>query len=545
MRAASIAGVLVAGIAMALVWRTTVDVRNREDALIAALASDDGDARTEAWSSILAGSDLDLRRRIEFAFRDATPDARSDAAHAFLERDWRPTDEVAAVALALAAANQNDPKPTLVWFTEAWRRHPAALSNWSPALLAVMGADHRDRDPHTDLTLDRILAVDDVSWLEAVERWRSTRADLLPQSAIESIDLALGVRGRSPASIESETTAMQTILAGELDPLDRLDQHDQHDQKEAAERSPTWFLASRAGVHLTSTLERRAAKGEKDARIAIALQDDANTQRVNERVLGDATLDLDRRIIAAGRLLKLDPPDEATLLNLLADGPANADGTVHGLALVAMHGLSDTARQRLVNRWWSLDDPSRRRGATIIATLDALATTDAGTTLDAEIEIDEDTLTALRRLATLDEPDADVRRTARLALRALDHWPLEDVDPSAYASRTCRLPDGRLDPDAVLLGLLAGDPAAARHLTSQPDLPDHATEGADRRRWASEIAWRVAITRSILPSWFEVTGEPIPGNVATLRRWIDLLEACRRTDPAFASGFDSGEDGSS
>ena len=531
MRAASIAGVLVAGIAMALVWRTTVDVRDREDALIAALASDDGDARTEAWSSIPAGSDLDLRRRIEFAFRDATPDARSDAAHAFLERDWRPTDEVAAIALALAAANQNDPNPTLVWFTEAWRRHPAALSNWSPALLAVMRADHRDRDPQTDRTLDRILAVDDVPRLEAVERWRSTRADLLPQSVIESIDLALGVRGRSPASIESETTAMQMILAGELD------------QREAAERSPTWFLASRAGVHLTSTLERRAAKGEKDARIAIALQDDAKTQRVNEHVLADGTLDLDRRIIAAGRLLELDPPDDATLLNLLADGPANADGTVHGLALVAMHGLSDTARQRLVNRWWSLDDPSRRRGATIIATLDALATTDAVTTLDAEI--DEDTLTAIRRLATLDEPDANVRRTARLALRALDHWPLKDVDPSAYASRTCRLPDGRLDPDAVLLGLLAGDPAAARYLTSQPDLPDHATEDADRRRWASEIAWRVAITRSILPGWFEVTGEPIPGNVATLRRWIDLLEACRRTDPAFASGFDSGEDGSS
>ncbi|MFB0985934.1 MAG: hypothetical protein QMB94_06505, partial [Phycisphaerales bacterium] len=61
---------------------------------------------------------------------------------------------------------------------------------------------------------------------------------------------------------------------------------------------------------------------------------------------------------------------------------------------------------------------------------------------------------------------------------------------------------------------------------------------------ASEIAWRVAIARSLRPRWFEVTGEPIPGDVATLRRWIDLLEACRRTDPSFAGESRSGEDGS-
>ena len=521
-RAASVAGVLVAGIAIALVWRSTLAARDRENALIAAIASDDASARLAAWPSISAQSDPALRRRIEFAFRVATSEARADAARAFLERDWRPTDTVAAVAFALAAASQNDPEPTLVWFTEAWRRHPAALSNWSPALIAVMRHDHRDQDPQTDRLLDQILAADQVSWLQAVEQWRSTRADELPQSAIESIDLALGVRGRSPKSIESETTAMQMILAGDLD------------QSDAADRSPSWFLAARTGVHLASTLEQRAANGEGAARIAIALQDDLRTRQINRRVLADTELDLDRRIIAAGRLLELDPPDDATLLNLLADGPANADGAVHGLALIANRGLSDTARRRLVNRWLSIENPNQRRGAILIATLDALET---------EVDIDQETLASIRRSATLDEPDVDVRRTARLALRALGHWPLVDVDPSAYASRTCRLSDGRLDPDAVLLGLLAGDPAATRHLASQPDLPDDVSKDANRRRWASEIAWRVAITRSLRPSWFKVTGEPIPGDVATLRRWIDLLEACRRTDPSFAGTFESGEDG--
>ncbi len=522
MRAASVAGVLVAGIAVALVWRTTLDGRHREDLLIAAVASEDRDTRTEAWSSIPAACDPDLRTRIESAFQNAIPEARSDAARGFLDRGWRPSDEVAAITLALAAANDQDPEPTLAWFTEAWRRHPAALSNWSPALIAVMRQDVQGQGRQTDEILDRILAAEDVSWLEAVERWRSTRADLMSRTTIESIDLALGLRGRSPASVDSETTAMQHLLAGGLDQVD------------AAERSPSWFLASRPGPVPESTLRRRAAEEQADARIALALRDLPQNRRVNERVLADTDLDLDRRIIAAGRLSVLDPPDDATLLNLLADGPANADGTVHGVALVARKGLSETARRRLVTRWLSMKDPDRRRGAIMIATLQ-----------DAETEstIDVETLATIQRLATPDEPDAGVRRTARLALRALARWPLEDVDPSAYAARTTRLSDGRLDPDAVLLGLLAGDPSAERRLTSQPELSDELDGDGDRRRWASEIAWRVAITRAARPEWFEVTGEPIPGDVATLRRWIDLLEACRRTDSAFAGGSRSGEDG--
>ncbi len=523
MRAASVAGALVAGIAVALVWRTTLDGRHREDGLIAALASEDRDTRTEAWSSIPAACDPDLRTRIESAFQNAIPEARSDAARAFLDRGWRPADEVAAITLALAAANDQDPEPAMVWFTEAWRRHPAALSNWSPALIAVMRQDVQGQDRQTDEILDRVLAAEDVSWLEAVERWRSTRADLMSQTAIESIDLALGLRGRPPASVDSETTAMQHMLAGGLERAD------------AAERSPSWFLASRPGPVSTSTLRGRAAKEQADARIALALRDLPQTRRINERVLSDTALDLDRRTIAAGRLLSLAPPDDATLLNLLADGPANADGTVHGLALVARRGLSETARRRLVTRWLSMEDPDRRRGAIMIAALQAGET---------ESEIDAETLATIQRLATPEELDAGVRRTARLALRSMARWPLEDVDPTVYAARTTRLSDGRIDPDAVLLGLLAGDPAAERRLTSQPELSDELDGDGARRRWASEIAWRVAIARAARPEWFLVTDEPIPGDVATLRRWIDLLEACRRTDSRFAGRSRSGEDGS-
>ena len=92
----------------------------------------------------------------ESAFQNAIPEARSDAARAFLDRGWRPADEVAAITLALAAANDQDPEPAMVWFTEAWRRHPAALSNWSPALIAVMRQDVQGQDRQTDEILDRV-----------------------------------------------------------------------------------------------------------------------------------------------------------------------------------------------------------------------------------------------------------------------------------------------------------------------------------------------------------------------------------------------------
>ncbi|HAC09331.1 MAG TPA: hypothetical protein DCG14_06725, partial [Phycisphaerales bacterium] len=135
-----------------------------------------------------------------------------------------------------------------------------------------------------------------------------------------------------------------------------------------------------------------------------------------------------------------------------------------------------------------------------------------------------------------------VRRTARLGLRAMDAWAVDDPDPADYAARTARLPDGRLDPDAVMLGILADDPNVLRRLTTPPDLPDGPLDDATTRGWATEIAWRVSLVRGLRPDWWKTAGEPVPGSIRSLRRWIDLLDACRRLDPGFATTDRPGED---
>ena len=157
---------------------------------------------------------------------------------------------------------------------------------------------------------------------------------------------------------------------------------------------------------------------------------------------------------------------------------------------------------------------------------------------DSESAVDP-TLIVIDQHARSEASPPRVRRTARLAARALDLWPFDPavLDPDAYAARATRLGDGRVDPDAVLLGLLAGDPLAERRLVSAP-----ASTSGDASLLAREIGWRVVLARLHRPDWMNDVGQPIPGNEHDLRLWVDVLAARRLAEAGFAPRAHNEED---
>jgi hypothetical protein len=293
--------------------------------------------------------------------------------------------------------------------------------------------------------------------------------------------------------------------------------------------APTWMLAqagSAARAHLAMLLD----EGSEDAARAVAWTDPDRIIAAERSVLTDPATHADRRRLAAFRLLDQGVPiEDATLLNLLDEGPADGDGTVHAAALLAGRGMSDEARTRLLRRWLDSDENDQRRaGVMLAAVLHATGRAGLG---PAEIA-------AIDRLGVEQTVDPRVRRTARLATRVLDRWPHDDVDADAYAARTTRLDDGRLDADTVLLGILARDPDASRRLTASPrmaPLPDPERAAA----FARDVAWRRAIVSSITPDRFRAVGEPIPGDEDDLRLWIEVLAADRLVAGPFQSDPDS------
>ena len=139
------------------------------------------------------------------------------------------------------------------------------------------------------------------------------------------------------------------------------------------------------------------------------------------------------------------------------------------------------------------------------------------------------------RTARDPQTDAESRRVARLAARSLGAWPFEpsDLEAGTYAGRTRRRPDGRVDPDATMLGMLAGDAEAERFLLLQPDLD------LDAGDFAREIAWRRLLAALWRPSWIDAVGEPVPGDEYALRLWIDAIAAARLGDASALSSQDS------
>ena len=522
-RATTIAVAIVAGIAVALVIRSELATRARESALLDAITAVDPDVRRSGWAAIPEGSDLERRVEIVERVRTAGPDAKADAGRAFLDRGWRPDLETDRIELATAAAQAGDPAPLLAWFDVAWASDAGALSRWSAGLAAVFDGRSTTSPAGVDRLLDALLASPTDARLEAIEAWRADSSATRSARVDRTLDLALGLHGRRPPRVDDESTAMQAILAD-------------GDPGASIELVPAWLLATRPDRRSRSVLESRSDAGDDAARLALALQDPNAVRRVNRAVLLDDDEGIDRRLIAAGRLASLGslgPRDRDLVLSLLRTTPADARGTVHAAAMIAFDTLDRTTRDDLRRLWSTSDEPAPRRAAILLAALE---------TIEGDESPDAEAIATIRAVA--DDPEAEpaVRRTARLGLRAMDAWAVDDPDPADYAARTARLPDGRLDPDAVMLGILADDPNVLRRLTTPPDLPDGPLDDATTRGWATEIAWRVSLVRGLRPDWWKTAGEPVPGSIRSLRRWIDLLDACRRLDPGFATTDRPGED---
>ena len=529
-RVTTIAVAIVAGIAVALVVRSELLARDRESSILDAITSEDPEVRSSGWNEIPEGSDVERRQRITDRVLVAGSAVKADAGRAFLDRNWRPELETDRITLATATADAGDPEPLVAWFDAAWASDPGALPRWSNGLASMLDGNSPASRAFSDRLLDRLFASPTDARLEAIETWRGD-PDAARSARIDAaLDLTLGLHGRSPRIVTDDTTAMQAVLGwkpgGDADePTD-----------ESLERAPAWLLATSADPRSRATLESRSEAGDEAARLALALRNPEAVRRVNRTVLLDDDESIDRRLIAAGRLGSLgplSPRDRAVLLGLLDTGPADTRGTVHAAALIAHRGLDRTTRDDLQRRWSTSDDAARRRAGILLA---GLAAAEGGRPPDAK------TIAGLR--TTADDADAEpaVRRTARLGLRAMGAWSFDDLDPADYAARTARLPDGDLDPDAVMLGILADDADVLRRLTTPPDLPDGPLDEATTRRWAAEIAWRVSLVRGLRPDWWKTVGEPVPGSIRSLRRWIDLLDACRRYDRGFATTDRLGED---
>ena len=202
---------------------------------------------------------------------------------------------------------------------------------------------------------------------------------------------------------------------------------------------------------------------------------------------------------------------------------------MHAAACIAWLGLSDTGRAGLEDRWWRSDDEAEIRAAILLTALRHR---------DGSLPSEAPAIQEVDRLSRDADATPRVRRTARLAARAMQRWPFEmdDLDAEIYASRTRRFEDGRVDPDSMLLGLVAEDPVADRLLVTQPASPI-----ADAPTFAREIAWRRTLAGHLRPEWIDITGEPIPGDEEALRLWVDLLAAARLVD-RFAQPASSGED---
>lgn len=489
-RPATIAAVLVAGMAIALVLSTRQDATRGHDTTVEAVAAPIAVIRREAWTSIPAAAESTLRDRIvtRLAAPDTTEAALADAARGFHERSWRIES-----THAIAAGELGDGEVFVAWFAEAWPADPDLLERSADAIHAVLALD----TPSASRLLDLLLRAPETSIADVGAVLDGSTDTSTP------VQLALGRRGRRPEAVETRVDAARRLLA---DPAT--------DDPRVLERAPVWTLAA-AGDAARAALAARATSGDPEAARAIALADPDRVIRGERPVLADHEFPFERRALAAFRLLDREaPPGDAAILNLLDDGPADRDGTVHAAALLADRGLSSTAAERLAERWRSssLDD-QRRAGIMLTAVRHARG-----------IQASPSAIEMIDRLSIDADAAPRLRRTARHAARVLDRWPHDDLDPTVYAARTTRLDDGRLDPDAVLLGILAGDANASRRLGASPRL-DEVAERAPAL--ASAIAWRRTILAALAPTRLAAIGEPIPGDEDDLRLWIDAIEADR------------------
>ena len=501
-RPLTIALVLVAGMAVALVMTGRDRVERRALGLLESITADDGFVRRAAWETM--SRDTDDARRAAITTRLAEPGldrgVLADAARGCLDLGWPIEPDH-----AIAAGELGDADAFLAWFVPTLAADGAVPATAAPAIRAVAATDRRPADELMTALVAFAGSPPDPTRVTQL----ATILDDPASPPTDRIRLTLGRLGAAPrgSTLDLDPVgAVRTLLADpETDTVAVLD------------AAPVWALA-RTGAAARSHLTTRAAEGDADATRALGLADPDRVTAVARATFDDPASDHDRRTLAAFRLLDHDVAlGDATILELLDAGPADGDGTVHAAALLAWRGLSEDSRTAILKRWLDSDDLDRRRAGVMLAAVQrAMTGEDPDPSVTATID----------RLAVDPGTEARLRRTARLATRVLDRWPHDDVDASAYAARTTRLDDGRLDADTVLLGVLAGDADASRRLTASPrtaPLPDPERAAA----FARDVAWRRAIVSSIAPERFRTVGEPIPGDENDLRLWIDALAAER------------------
>lgn len=522
-RTTTIAIALVSGIAAALVLTSLKTQSERNDVILEGLRSPEVERRLKAWALVPASAGLDPET-IQTLLLDSTdpspPAALADAAREFLDRGWSIPPE-----LVDAAAVQGDSTPLLAWLESNWPSEPGGLDAMTSGLRTILASDQKMSGD----CLDLLFSVDSSAHRAAL---RSLIETSTPASDPLTSDSPLGRSLLAMSLLEPEAMAAPTA-----EPFLRAAATFLADPTRTStielDRLPAWMRVNSTEQRQLDLLQERAEQGDVDAELAIAMQDEARVIRAERRVLADPEATFSRRSLAGFRLLdRNDEPGDAAILGLLADGPADPDGTVHAAAILAWRGLSDTAVRRIQERWLDSDEPEDLRAAMLLGVLRRLP--------ELELESPADpTLLAIDGHARSDTSPPRVRRTARLAARALDLWPFDPtvLDPDAYAARATRLPDGRVDPDAVLLGLLADDPLAERRLVSPP-----VSISGDASVLAREIGWRVALANLLRADWMTRIGEPIPGDEADLRLWVDVLAARRLAETGFARTAPSGED---
>ncbi len=507
-RPLTIALVLVAGMAIALVVTSQDRTQRRELGLLESITSEDGFVRRAAWASLNGESSEHLRSEIAASLKapNTSRVVLADAARGHLDLGW-PIE----ASHAIAAGEFGDADAFLAWFVPALETDDTVLESAAPAIQAIVATDQRSADELTVTLIDFAGSPADDARIERIARI----IDDPSATAITRIRLALARLGAIPRKSSIDFEAVDAIAQLLADP--------DTDGAAVLDAAPVWTLAA-AGEPARRHLATLASEGDDEAARATGLADRQRLIRAERSVLADPAFSFDRRTIAAFRLLDSDaPPGDAAILNLLDDGPADGDGTVHAAALLAWRGLSSTAATRINARWLGSDDADQRRAGIVLTAVRQVA---------GNADLDPSLVSDLDRLAIAPTIDARTRRTARLATRALGRWPHDDLDASSYAARTTRLDDGRLDADAVLLGVLAGDADASRHLTTTPrkaPLPDPERAAA----FARDVAWRRAIVSSLAPDRFRIVGEPIPGDENDLRLWIEALAAERLVSGPF------------
>ena len=474
----------------------TEEQRTRSQVNLAKMlvTSPDPEQRAGGWARVTRDwSDEDLA---DLEDRLVTSNSRIilDAAHQMSARTITPIRH-APVFASVLAEDDHDPHQALAWFLQA-NTHP--LGRWRGTLERLLGsADPEIRRAALEAAVSTTGPKESISLEQFVTALplgdRRNQAVLALSLGLHGHPGTEGNRNAAPGSIG----ALRSILASRANGTPTT--------ADALANTPAALLHLAGETDANRILQERSDQGDDAARRSLALRDDVRGRRDARAVLERKSTDIELRRLAAWRLPELD---DGTANGLLQAAPANGAGSVYATAMLAEKHLSPRAASALIRRWLVDPEVDRRRTAAILA---ALTNDGINELVDAEDR----------------EDNPSARRTMRLALRALDRWPVETVDPDEYAALARRLPDCGLDPDSMLLELLGGEPASIVNLARQPNLPDTQLSEDDRIRWRRAMQWRDWQLARMVPEWHPIVGKPVGGDADGLRLRLDLLEALR------------------